>query len=150
MSGKTVGQILDRALNGTQGPRSITVDHGTEFPSQAFENWAYRRGLQLDFIRPGKPVEHAFIDSCNGQLRDECVNGRQFTSMADAQHIIEAWRFDDNQRRPHSSLGHLAPKEFVRQCQGIQSAEEAVCSRSEPSRNGANVRVHPEMSDPLS
>jgi putative transposase len=83
MSGETVGQVLDRALNGTQGPRSITVDHGTEFQSRALEDWAYRRGIQLDFIRPGKPVENAFIESFNGRLRDECLNVHQFASLAE-------------------------------------------------------------------
>jgi putative transposase len=128
MSGATVGQALDRALTGVSGPRSITVDHGTEFQSRALEDWAYRRGVQLDFIRPGKPVENAFIESFNGRLRDECLNVHQFTSLAEAQQIIEAWRLDYNQRRPHSSLGHLTPNEFVGQRQVIQDAEEAVCS----------------------
>jgi putative transposase len=118
MSGQTVGQALDRALIGTPGPRSITVDHGTEFPSRALEDWAYRRGVQLDFIRPGKPVENAFIESFNGRLRDECLNVHQFASLAEAQAIIEVWRCDYNQRRPHSSLGHLTPNEFLEQRQG--------------------------------
>ena len=62
MSGETVGLVLDRVLNRTQGTRSITVDHGTEFQSRALEDWAYRRGLQLDFIRPGKLVENALLN----------------------------------------------------------------------------------------
>lgn len=128
MSGETVGQGLDRALNGTPGPRSMTVDHGPEFPSRALEEWAYRRGVHLDCIRPGKPVENAFVESFNGRLRDECLNVHPFTSMAEAQHIIEAWRLDDNQRRPHSSLGHLTPNEFVSQRQVEQTTEEVVCS----------------------
>jgi putative transposase len=128
MSGETVGQALDRVLNSSSGLRSITVDHGTEFQSQALEDWAYRRSVQLDFIRPGKPVENAFIESFNGRLRDECLNVHQFASLAEAQHIIEAWRLDYNTRRPHSSLGHLTPNEFVAQCQGEPTAEEAVCS----------------------
>ena len=128
MSGETVGQVLDRALNGTQGPRSITVDHGTEFQSRALEDWAYRRGVQLDFILPGKPVENALIDSFNGRLRDECLNVHQFTSMAEAQDIIEAWRLEYNQRRPDSSLGHLTPNEFAGQRQALQTVEEAICT----------------------
>ncbi len=128
MSGETVGQALDRALNGTPGPRSITVDHGTEFQSRALEDWAYRRRVQLDFIRPGKPVENAFIESFNGRLRDECLNVHQFASLGDAQAIIEAWRVDYNHRRPHSSLGHLTPNEFVAQRQAKQIAEEVVSS----------------------
>jgi putative transposase len=129
MSGETVGQALDRVLNGVSGPRSITVDHGTEFQSRALEDWAYRRGVQLDFIRPGKPVENAFIESFNGRVRDECLNVHQFASLAEAQTIFETWRLDYNQRRPHSSLGHLTPNEFVAQRQVIWAVEEAVCSR---------------------
>jgi putative transposase len=82
MSGSTVGEALDRALQDAPRPRSITVDHGTEFQSRALEDWAYRRGVQLDFIRPGKPIENAFIESFNGRLRDECLNVHQFASIA--------------------------------------------------------------------
>ena len=70
MSGEVVGQVLDRAVNGTPGPRASTVDHGTEFQSWALEDWAYRRSVHLDFIRPGNPVEKAVLESCNGRLRD--------------------------------------------------------------------------------
>jgi len=128
MSGAIVGETLDRVLRGERGPRSITVDHGTEFQSRALEDWAYRRGVQLDFIQPGKPVENAFIESCNGRLRDECLNVHQFASLAEAQAIIEAWRVDYNTRRPHSSLGHLTPSEFVAQRQDQPIVEEVVYS----------------------
>ena len=84
--------------------------------------------MQLDFIRPGKPIENAFIESFNGRLRDECLNVHQFASIADAQARIEAWRLDYNQRRPHGSLGHLTPSEFLEQRQAIPVAEEVVFS----------------------
>ena len=129
MSSETVGQALDRGLTGVSGPRSITVDHGSEFQSRALEDWAYRRGVQLDFIRPGKPLENAFIESFNGRLRDECLNVHQFASLGEAQAIIEAWRMDYNHRRPHSSPGHLTPNEFLTQRQAKQITEEVVCSR---------------------
>ena len=115
-------------LGDTPGPHSITVDHGTEFQSRALEDWAYRRDVQLDFIRPGKPVENAFIESFNGRLRDECLNVHQFASLAEAQAMIEAWRVDYNTHRPRSSLGHLTPSEFVKQRQEEQAAEDARCS----------------------
>ena len=99
-----------------------------EFQSRALEDWAYRRGMQLAFIRPGKPVENAFIESWNGRWRDKCLNLHQFRSMAEAQHIIKAWRLDYNQRRPHSSLGHMTPNEFLEQRQEQQIVEEALCS----------------------
>ena len=128
MSGETVSRVLDRLLGEGQRPRSITLDHGTEFQSRALEDWAYQRGVQLDFIRPGKPVENAFIESFNGRLRDECLNVHQFASLTEAQALIEVWRMDYNHRRPHSSLGHLTPNEFVAQRQANQAAEEVVCS----------------------
>ena len=124
----TVRAALDRVLGSAPRPRSITVDHGTEFQSRALEDWAYRRGVLLDFIRPGKPVENAFIESFNGRLRDECLNVEQFASVADAQAKIEAWRVDYNQRRPHGSLGHLMPTEFIEQRQAIRVAEDVAFS----------------------
>jgi putative transposase len=121
-------QVLDRVMSQGLSPRSITVDHGTEFQSRALEDWAYRRGVQLDFIRPGKPVENAFIESFNGRLRDECLNVHQFASLAEAQAIIEAWRMDHNHHRLHSSLGHLTSNEFLAQRQGQSIVEKVVCS----------------------
>jgi putative transposase len=125
MSGSTVSVALDRAIARGSVPRSITVDHGTEFMSRALEDWAYQRGVQLDFIRPGKPVENAFIESFNGRLRDECLTVHQFTSIEDARTKIEAWRVDYNQRRPHSSLGHLTPNEYAMKRQNSLAAEAA-------------------------
>ena len=121
---------LAHARPRSQGrsPRSITVDHGTEFQSRALEDWAYRRGVQLDFIRLGKPVENAFIESFNGRLRDECLNVHQFASLAEAEDIIQAWRMDYNHHRPHRSLGHLTPNEFVAQRQDQPIVEEVIYS----------------------
>ncbi len=97
-------------------------DHGTEFTSRALEDWAYQRGIQLDFIRPGKPVENTHIEAFNGRLRDECLNVHQFESIADARAKIEAWRIDYNQHRPHGSPGHLTPNEFISQGQETRRA----------------------------
>ncbi len=117
-------RVLDnQAIGGGSPPRSITVDHGTEFMSRALEDWAYRRGVQLDFTRPGKPTDNGHIESFNGRLRDECLNVQQFDSVADARQKIEAWRCDYNQVRPHSSLGHLTPSEFITERQGQRTAE---------------------------
>jgi len=89
------------------------VDHGTEFTSKALDEWAYRRGVALDFIRPGKPVENAFIESFNGRLRDECLNVYSFESIAHAQAVLSAWHHDYNHHRPHGALGHLTPSEYA-------------------------------------
>ena len=129
MTRETVHQVLDRVLSQGRSPRSITVDHGTEFQSRALEDWADRRSVPLDLIRLGKPVENAFIDSFNGCLRDECLNVHQFASLAEAHAIIEAWRMDYNHHRPHRSLRHLTLNEFVAQRLEQEIVEEALCSR---------------------
>jgi putative transposase len=69
----------------------------------------------LDFIRPGKPVENAFIESFNGKLRDECLNVNSFESIAAAVQKVEDWRRDYNMFRPHSAIGNLSPEQFARQ-----------------------------------
>jgi putative transposase len=113
LTGQTVVDALEALSASRALPRAITVDHGTEFTSKALDEWAYRRGVQLDFIRPGKPVENAFIESFNGRLRDECLNVYDFVSITHAQRLIEAWRHDYNRHRPHGALGLLTPSEFA-------------------------------------
>ena len=81
--------------------------------------------MQLDFIRPGKPTENAYIESFNGRLRDECLNVHQFLSLDDAKTRIEDWRQDYNSLRPHSSLGHLTPLEYVLKRQATTTAKAA-------------------------
>jgi len=117
-----VAETLDRVVPPGTEPRSITVDHGTEFTSRALEDSAYRRGVELAFTRPGKPVENAYLEALNKRLRDECLNVNQFVSLEDTRKKIEAWRIDYNHRRPHGSLGHLTPSEFVTQSQETRRA----------------------------
>jgi putative transposase len=126
--GQGVADAPDRLATTLRLPRSITVDHGTEFMSRALEDWAYRRGVQLDFTRPGKPTDNRHIESLNGRLRDECLNVHQFVSLAEARAKIEAWRRDNNQARPHSALGHLTPSEFLSQGQDHRTPERAPLS----------------------
>jgi len=123
LTGQSVVDALEALSAHRPLPKAITVDHGTEFTSKALDEWAYRRGVQLDFIRPGKPVENAFIESFNGRLRDECLNVYSFVSIAHAQELIEGWRCDYNDRRPHGALGHLTPSEYA--TQGQTSGAEA-------------------------
>ena len=123
--GGDVAAALDRAVAAGVTPRSITVDHGTEFTSRALEDWAYARGVALDFTRPGKPTDNGHIESFNGRLRDEFLNPHQFASLADVRGRLEAWRVDDNEHRPHSSLGHLTPREDARRRHRTTDAEAA-------------------------
>jgi putative transposase len=69
--------------------------------------------VTLDFSRPGKPTDNAYVESFNGRLREECLNVNWFLSLEDAQVKIEAWRREYNESRPHTALGHLPPAEFA-------------------------------------
>lgn len=112
LGGARVAQVLDRLAVLRGLPEVITTDNGPEFISQALDEWAYRHGVKLHFIRPGKPVENAFIESFNGTFRKECLNQHWFSTLAEARQIIEHWRLDYNRLRPHSSLDDLTPEEF--------------------------------------
>ena len=100
----------------------LVVDNGPEFAGRALDVWAYRNGVRLEFIRPGKPIENAFMESFNGKFRDECLNENWFLSLDDARHRLKAWKRDYNQSRPHSALGNLAPSEYADRSQKTRTA----------------------------
>jgi putative transposase len=113
INGWRVVTVLERRADLRGLPLSITVDHGPEFEGQALDTWAYQAGVSLNFIRPGKPVENAYIESFNGRFRDECLNEHWFLTLPHARQIIECWRLEYNTERPHSSLGNLTPEQFA-------------------------------------
>jgi putative transposase len=80
---------------------------------RAVDSWAYRNGVRLDFIQPGKPTQNAFIESFNGRFRDECLNQHWFVSLRHARAEIAIWLNDYNQVRPHSALANLAPAQYA-------------------------------------
>jgi len=108
-----VTAALERVIVRRGKPQMITCDNGTEFTSNHFDAWAYKQGVAIDFISPGRPVENGHIESFNGKLRDECLNTSWFTDLEDARQTIEAWRLDYNHVRPHSRLGQLPPATYV-------------------------------------
>jgi len=112
-------------LNGT--PEHIRSDNGPEFVAGAVCDWLERAGCGTIFIKPGSPWENAYIESFIGKLRDECLNREIFTSVLEAQEVVENWRREYNEYRPHSSLGYLTPAEFAARCR-----EEEVPHRPDP------------------
>ena len=107
--GTDVVEILERVCNEVGFPATIRVDQGTEFVSRDLDMWAYQRGVTLDFSRPGKPTDNAFIEAFNGRFRAECLNAHWFLSLADAQKKVEDWRRYYNEERPHGSIGNKPP-----------------------------------------
>jgi putative transposase len=110
-----VVRVLDRLVAERGAPELIVIDHGTEFAGRVLDAWAYRNGVKLHFIRPGKPMDNGHCESFNGRFRDEFLNENWFIDIKDAIDRAEAWRVDFNQVRPHSSLGYLTPMEFAAQ-----------------------------------
>lgn len=113
IKGERVVEVLERIVRERGAPKSIRVDNGPEFVSKALDRWAYEHGVTLDFSRPGKPTDNAYVESFNGRLREECLNANWFLSLEDAQAKIEAWRREYNESRPHTALGHVPPAEFA-------------------------------------
>ena len=113
LGGLRVRRVLDRVVAERGLPEAIVMDNGPEFRGRALAAWSEERGVRLEFIQPGKPVQNAYVESFNGRLRDECLNANWFTSLNDAKRKIEEWRQDYNQQRPHSSLAYLSPAAFA-------------------------------------
>ncbi len=111
--GTDVARLLTEAgeRRGTLPP-VIQCDNGTEFTSTALDHWAYWNRVQLDFSRPGKPVDNSVCEAFNGSLRRECLTRHWFASLAEARIELEAWREDYNNHRPHTSLGLNPPARY--------------------------------------
>lgn len=115
LPGSVVTAVLDQIASQRGYPRSVLSDNGPEFTGRAMDQWAYTNGVALEFIAPGKPMQNGHNESFNGKFRDECLNQHWFTTLREARRIIEAWRNDYNDVRPHSSLGNKPPAEFARE-----------------------------------
>ena len=113
LGGQRVAEILTLTALERGSPEKIRVDNGPEFTSKKLDQWAYINHVELDFSRPGKPTDNAFIEAFNGRLREECLNQSWFLSLADAREKVGVWRLDYNRNRPHGALDNMAPEEFA-------------------------------------
>jgi putative transposase len=113
LGSERVVAVLTRLAQTRGLPTTISLDNGPEFQSKALDAWAFQHGVQLQFIRPGKPVENAFIESFNSRFRDECLNQHWFRTLPEAQACIERWRQHYNTARPHRGLGRRTPAAFA-------------------------------------
>jgi putative transposase len=113
MSSHYVVRILEDIVRFRGRPGAIRTDQGPEFTARALDQWAYRKGVTLKLIQPGKPTQNAYIESFNGKFRDECLNEHWFSTLAEARAIVAAWRRDYNEHRPHSALSYQTPAGFA-------------------------------------
>jgi putative transposase len=108
LGGRRVVSVLEKLAETRGLPEVITMDNGPEFAGRALDEWAYRKGVKL-----------TFAESFNGRLRDECLNTNWFMNLKHAREIIEDWRMDYNEVRPHSSLKGSTPKEYAEAAIGL-------------------------------
>jgi putative transposase len=112
--GEDVVRTLDQVCGPAGYPKTIRVDQGSEFVSRDLDLWAYQRGVTLDFSRPGKPTDNAFIEAFNGRFRAECLNTHWFLSLDDAREKLEHWRRYYNEERPHGAIGNKVPAMLIK------------------------------------
>ena len=112
ISGHYVARRLSEIGRFRGLPLTIRTDQGPEFTGNALDQWATQHGVQIRLIQAGKPTQNAFIESFNGKFRDECLNEHWFKSLPHVREVINTWRKDYNEARPHSSLG-MTPSEFA-------------------------------------
>jgi putative transposase len=105
--------VLQKVALRRGRPQQIRVDNGPEFVSKQLDQWAYWNQVELDFSRPGKPTDNAFVESFNNRVRQELLNANWLTSMDEARRLATRWRVDYNTNHPHSALGNLSPKAFA-------------------------------------
>ena len=113
LSGARVVRELDAVIRQRGRPDTIVSDNGTEYTSNAVLAWADDTGVGWHYIAPGKPQQNGFNESFNGRLRDELLNETLFRSLPHARAVLEAWRRDYNEQRPHSKLGWLTPQAYA-------------------------------------
>lgn len=105
-------------------PRTIRVDQGCQFTSKELDLWAYANGVTLDFSRPGKPTDNAYVESFNASVRLECLGQHWFMDVDDARKKIEDWRLEYNEVRPHSAIDDRTPMSLIRQAPEKSGASE--------------------------
>lgn len=141
LRGQDVAAVLTRVSLERWLPEQISVDNGPEFTSRFLDHWAYHQGVNLDFSRPGKPTDNAFIESFNARLRQECFSQHRFLGLADARRTLAAWREDYNNHRPHSALGNQTTVQFRLEAALDPDHGEAEKLRASLYRNGAKTSV---------
>lgn len=118
IGGERLTRMMEEVCSRRGRPAVIRTDNGKEFTGKAMLNWAYRNGVSLRLIEPGKPNQNAYVESFNGRLRDECLNEHWFTSLPHARLEIERWRREYNEERPKQGLGGLTPTQYAKHLAG--------------------------------
>ena len=130
LRGENVVEVLNRLVRQRGAPKFLFADNGAEFTGHLVDLWAYHHNVRIDFSRPGKPTDNAFIETFNGSLRDECLNLHWFDNLAEAKRLIEVWRIDYNVSRPHMGIGNIPPKEYALQVRLLEQNTDSDAVRN--------------------
>lgn len=107
--------FLQGLIGQRSAPANVRSDNGPEFVAGVIRQWARQEAIKINYIAPGSPWENGHVESFHGKLRDGCLNREVFGNLIEAKVLVEEWRRQYNEKRPHSSLGYQTPREFGRQ-----------------------------------
>jgi transposase InsO family protein len=105
--------VVEAAMQRHGRPDHLRSDNGPEFIAYAIQDWLKDKQIKTIYIKPGSPWENAYIESFHDKLRDECLNRELFGTLHEARVILESWRSEYNELRPHSALNYQTPSEFA-------------------------------------
>jgi len=131
--------VVEAAMERYGVPEHIRSDNGPEFIAYAIQDWMKQREIKSLYIKPGSPWENGHIESFHDKLRDECLNREIFGSILEAKVVVESWRIEYNQQRPHSSLGYQTPEEFA--ARALTTLRPTASAPSERPVNNINPRT---------
>lgn len=144
LKGVDVVRVLNHLKVKRGVPQYLFCDNGSEFTGQAMDLWAHQNQVRIDFSRPGKPTDNAFIESFNGTFRSECLSTHWFASLQEARQLIENWRREYNESRPHRALDQRTPSEFARIDRGKPRSIRACTGRRLSLKLVSEIRAaHP-------
>ena len=127
---ENIVEVHNRLVRQRGAPKFLFADNGPEFAGHLVDLWAYHHNVRIDFSRPVKPTDKAFIETFNGSLRDECLNLHWFDNLVEAKCLIEAWRIDYNISRPHMGIGNIPPKEYALQVEALEQNTDSDAVRN--------------------
>ena len=113
LKARDVLEWLQRAIEQHGAPKHLRSDNGPEFIAKIVQRWLREQNIKTIYIEPGSPWQNGFVESFHGRFRDECLNREQLWTLTEARVVIEDYRQEYNQRRPHSRLGYLSPAKYA-------------------------------------
>ncbi len=116
ITGADVVSVLAALARAYGEPEHVRCDNGPEFACAALRAWSARAGVSALYVEPGSPWENGYAESYHARLRDEVLDREEFETVWQARTLLEAWRAEYNEVRPHGALGYVTPEAFAAAC----------------------------------